>query len=301
MSNQETIEIDPDELSKDVVDELVENDIMDEQQAKDIGEEVWLDEMADGNPDKSSSLEYLGSLLSWNFDLVKKFGIFLKNKSVSFGNGTKNYIYNKTEIVNKRTVFADVVSVKPVKKDQTDEFGNRNKEENKVVIKLEHNEIDTFEVKIKPKSSELSNIMAYKSVDNPRELEGEKLLLARESFGPSRYNNPSILIPHNVSTSGKIRFKLYSMSREVFKKTRVHSFYQDPADDILFAYMVSGAISLLLFAATSGPIFAVLGAIPAIIWISVIGFHVNHFIFSIINGIIAIILKSDYKKIEKQN
>lgn len=42
MNDQETIEINPNELSQDVVDELVDENIMDEDQATDIGDEIWM-------------------------------------------------------------------------------------------------------------------------------------------------------------------------------------------------------------------------------------------------------------------
>lgn len=300
MNDQETIEINPNELSQDVVDELVNENIMDEDQATDIGDEIWMKELADEKPDKSSSLEYIKSLLSWNFNLMNSFGLGLKSKIVSFATGIKHYISNKAKIIDQRTVFADVVSVEPKKNKMNKIFGDDRKPSNKIILELENNHIDRFEVELDLKSTELSNIMAYKSVDNPKQLEGEKLILSQESFKSGRYNKPSILIPHNVSKSGKIRFKLYSLSREIFKKSRVNGLYQGPLDDLLFAYIITGIASLFLFAGTAGSIFSILGISAMILWGSIVGFHSTHLVFTAINAIICLFLKSDYKRLEKR-
>lgn len=293
MNDQETIEIEASKLSQDVVDELVDENIMDKEQAQNLGDEIWMGEVADQKPNKASSLEYIKSLLSWNVDLMSRFTIGSKSRLIHFGSGIKSYISNKKSIIGQRTVFADVVSVEPKKNKQNLD---------KVIIELENNEIDRFEVGIDLKSTELSNIMAYKSVDNPKQLEGEKLLISRESFTSSMYDNEaSILIPHNVSKTGKIRFKLYSLSREVFKKSRVKGLYQGSVDDLLFAYIITGIASVFLFAGTSGSIFSALGIISVILWGSVAGFHSAHIVFTIINAITCLFLKSDYEKIEKRS
>lgn len=301
MNDQETVEIEASKLSQDVVDELVDENIMDKEQAQNLGDEIWMREVADQKPNKASSLEYIKSLLSWNVDLMSRFSIGSKSRVIRFGSGIKSYISNKKLIISQRTVFADVVSVEPKKNKQEKLFDrNQKQNSNKVVIELENNDIDSFEVEIDLKSTELSNIMAYKSVDNPKQLEGEKLLLSRESFGSNPYNKPSILIPHNVSKSGKIRFKLYSLSREVFKKSRVKGLYLGQGDDLLFAYIMTGIASVFLFAGTSGSIFSVLGIASVVLWITVVGFHATHFLFTLINVIICFFLKSDYKKIEER-
>lgn len=294
MNDQETIEIEASKLSQDVVDELVDEDIMDKEQAQNLGDKIWMEEVADQKPNKASSLEYIKSLLSWNIDLMSRFTIGSKSRLIDFGSGIKSYISNKKSIIGQRTVFADVVSVEPKKNKQNLD---------KVIIELENNEIGRFEVEIDLKSTGLSNIMAYKSVDNPKQLEGEKLLISRESFTSSMYNNneTSILIPHNVSKSGKIRFKLYSLSREVFKKSRVKGLYQGSVEELLFAYIITGIASVFLFAGTSGSIFSVLGIISVILWGSVAGFHSAHIVFTIINAITCLFLKSDYEKIEKRS
>lgn len=285
MSSQDTIEVDPDKLSQDVVDELVEQNIMDEEEAENTGDEIWLNEVSEKNPDKVGIIEYTRLWCSKTI----KFGSKFKEEMIKIGYKLDNSIKNKVNNLRKnQTIFAEVISVTP------------NQGSNEVCLKLSHNETGQFNITLDPKSKEMSNLLEYKSIENPKDLEGEKLILSN-SFDVS-FRKTQIVIPHNVSISGKIRFKLYSFSQELFEKTRFPSLYLESVDSLMFAHTVMFTLSGLVFTVgepmLSGSILSTfIGSIlmtPFVLWSILFVSTATHIIFTILNVITSIILNSDY-------
>lgn len=60
MEDQDSLEVDPNKLSEDVVNEIVEGNIVDKDEADDIGNEVWLREVNKKEPNKVSFVESIG-------------------------------------------------------------------------------------------------------------------------------------------------------------------------------------------------------------------------------------------------
>lgn len=98
-----------------------------------------------------------------------------------------------------------------------------------------------------PDSDVLANLMAYKKVSNPRDLEGCKLLVTGDPIDSS---TSTVLVPHNVSVTGQLRFKLYSLTEEIWVKSNIED--DDVADSV-----VSGLCYLLFLS----PIPAGFGAL----------------------------------------
>lgn len=291
MSRQDTIEVDPNKLSQDVVDELVEQNIMDEEEAENTGDEIWLDEVTEKDPDKVSTLQYI---VSWCKTTVK-FGKLFKDKMIEVKDKMKNSIKNKiSNLRNNQTVFAEVISVTPKQKS------------NEVCLKLSHNNIGKFKITMDPKSKEMSNLLEYKSVENPKSLESEKIMISNSHN--TSFRDTQIVIPHNVSASGKIRFKLYSFNNELFEKTRFPSLYMDNFDHFAFAHGVIFVFSAFAFltgeSMLSGSIlFTILGGLlmtPFILWSIVFSLTVTHFVYTILNLIFSMVLHSDYHTIKEE-
>lgn len=142
-----------------------------------------------------------------------------------------------------------------------------------------------FEVNIDPKCTNFSNLLEYKSVDNVKNLEGEKLVITRKSLESESIN--SILIPRNVSTIGKIRFNVYSLCREILEKTRIERLHNTHKSDIFVSYLVSGLISYIsvifaMIALSLGTTLSlVVGSfliIPAYVFNIVLSLHIIHFV-----------------------
>lgn len=256
MEDQDSLEVDPNKLSEDVVNEIVEGNIVDKDEADDIGNEVWLREVNKKEPNKISFVESIGL----KFREVKR----------SINNFTQGKIQY---IENYKTIYADVVSVNP----------DRASEE--VSLKLNHSTVGMFEVNIDPKSTNFSNLLEYKSVDNVKNLEGEKLVITRKSLESESIN--SILIPRNVSTIGKIRFNVYSLCREILEKTRIERLHNTHKFDIFVSYLVSGLISYfsVIFAmialslgTTLSLVVGSLLIIPAYVFNIVLSLHIIHFV-----------------------
>lgn len=124
------------------------------------------------------------------------------------------------------TVFANIESV-----ERTDD--------DNVKLYISHERLGTKTSKLYPPSNKLANLLEWKGVDNPFELEGSRVPVIRKSFY-KHYTN--ILIPHNVSTSGLVRFFLYNGVEEVRVKTRM-SGYGDNLETTDLVFLMGSATS----------------------------------------------------------
>lgn len=189
---EKTIEKDSaDKLSRDVAKELSNEYNIEEDEAEEIGEIAWLNESGNVEPNKKKITDKISNFISR--------GKFEVNEILSL-------ISSKT--YQSKCIFVTISSVK------------RSDIDNKVKISLSHPNIVPGFIKLEPKSVELANLLEYKSVDNPKNLEGEKLII-----DPSKIsrNQKSVLVPNNVSKTGKLRFKSYATLRNVMEKIRIHT------------------------------------------------------------------------------
>lgn len=279
MEDKDSVEIDPEKLSDDVADELVEEDIIDKEEADVVSNEVWLEQINKKDPNEVSFID----------SLKLKFGDIQES--------INNFTQDKIQYIeNYKTIYADVISVNP------------DKESEKVTIKLRHSAIGVFDIDIDPKSTNFSNLIEYYSVNNPKDLENKKLVVTNKSFESEHIN--SIVIPKNVSTSGKIRFKMYSICREVLRKTRNNRLYNSSIGDIIVMYAITGFMSFfsLLFSLT----ILTVGTIPSIIigfflmipsyvWFTIMTIHIIYLIVRSVSSILLYLTESNYSKETKIN
>lgn len=294
MEDERTVEIDPNELSQDVVDELVDDNVMDEEQATKKGDSVWMNEVTDKNPKKVGLVQYLKSLPIYGQNLFLSKYKIIKNKTIRFCGYVDDYTGNKIKYLkNKKTVFAEVKSVEP------------NKMNDSISVEFEHGRIHNFTVNFDPQSTVFSNILEYKSINNPEDLEGKKLPILRESFDKKERNG--IIIPHNVSKSGKIRFKIYSIFIELREKSRISAFLDTDVDNMLVIYLFIGIISFMLYITglnfssenTILSIIRLVLTLPLAVWGSILAINIGYYIYLSILLIITRIMNSNYKKIKE--
>lgn len=272
MEDKDSVEIDPEKLSDDVADELVEEDIIDKEEADVVSNEVWLEQINKKDPNEISFID----ALKLKFGDIKE----------SINNFTQDKIQY---LENYKTIYADVISVNP------------HKESEKVTIKLRHSAIGVFNIDLDPKSTNFSNLIEYYSVNNPKDLGNKKLVVTNKSFESEHIN--SIVIPKNVSTSGKIRFKMYSICREVLRKTRNNRLYNSSTGDIIVMYAITGFMSFfsLLFALTILTVGTILSIIigfflmiPSYVWFTIMTIHIIYLIVRSVSSILLYLIESNY-------
>lgn len=134
---KDTIEIDPEELSKDVRENLEKE--IGEDVAERKAKEIRLNSMNNGIPNKKSSIETIRGELD--------------NKI--------NKIDMKTE---KKYVFGEINDIEPSRDDEEIQF---------TISRNDKNEDDV--ITMDKDSTELANLVEYKNLDNVLELEGEKI------------------------------------------------------------------------------------------------------------------------------
>jgi hypothetical protein len=209
----------------------------------------------------------------------------------------KSFTKDKIQYIeNHKTIYADVISVNP------------DKESEKVTLELRNSEIGVFNIDLDPKSTNFSNLIEYHSVNNPKGLENKKLVVTNKSFESKHIN--SIVIPKNVSTSGKIRFNMYSICREVLRKTRNDRLHNSSVADIIVMYAITGIMSFssLLFGLTiltSGTIPSIIiGFVlmtPLSIWSTIMAIHIIYLIVRSVSSILLYLIESNYSKETKIN
>lgn len=184
MSKESIVEVDANKLSDEVIESLVEEGGLNKQEAEELGDKIWFEEIDVGDDNKTSALSYLKTKYE---NLVEVVGLI------------------RDLFAEWKTTRAEVESVERTSSDN-------------VQINFGHARLNGVESFTLDRDSDaLANLMTYKKVSNPKNLEGCDLLALPESFDN---RNITVLIPHNVSPTGRLRFRLYSVTREALQKTR---------------------------------------------------------------------------------
>jgi polyhydroxyalkanoate synthesis regulator phasin len=184
MSKSSTIEVDSNELSDDIMEDLVNDGVLDEEEAQEYADDVWFEEMSTPEP-------------------VRK---------ISFSEKTQNAVeeYKRRFVItvlSRKSAFARVDSV------------SRNNNDNvEVVFSTDDREsVLSFDTD----SSLLGSMLEYKGLNNPKSLEGEKFVLKESS------HNSYVVIPCNVSSFGKLRYRFFCLVEGARRPTRIEEFRYD--------------------------------------------------------------------------
>lgn len=201
---EDTIQIDSDELSDRVVEDLREEGILTKEEALEYGSQVRFEDFESGESNETGLLEYL------------------KRKVTDFSHYYRDY----------RTVFVQVEKV-------------YYSEDGMVTLDVESSRV-SGRIRFESDSTELANLLKWKDIENPKNLEDDSIPVSRYSLENGR---PSVLIPHNVSYSGQFRFNLYIKIEELLEKTYVRDEYEETI------VVTMGALSCLSFASVFLGIF----------------------------------------------
>jgi hypothetical protein len=211
MENKTTDEVNPSDLSEETVCELVEEGCIDELEAEKLEEQIWFKEIDTPNPsEKRTFKQHIVTVLSSKFDAFKT---FISNSA--------------DEFMNKRTAFVKIDSVEKT-------------QNNEIKLYFSHPKSRDGSTIMSPDSNTLGNIMELAEVQNPKNLEGSRLISKRDDGQFS-----TVKIPRNVSTFGKMRYKSYSVIKELYEKTRIASINGDSAYCVFMGSVLS-AIPVLI-------------------------------------------------------
>lgn len=265
MSEESTIEVDADKLSDGVIEDLVEEGGLDEEEAEELGDEVWFEEVDVGDPNKTGALSYL---------------------EARYENGVEIAGLIKRLFVDWKTTRAEVESVERSYSDD-------------IKISVSHeriNGVDSFV--LDPDSDVLANLMLYKNVSNPKDLVGCKLLVLPESFD---HRSVTVLVPHNVSVTGQLRFKLYSLVQEVREKTYssfISNSEKGSADALLGATMFSAFVAIFgVIAGSASEIIGNLLMLPLAICLFILLFVVVYGLTRIVLWGAMVLFRSDFEEL----
>lgn len=259
------VEVDASELSDGVMKDLVEEGGLDEEEAEELGEEVWFEEVDVGEPNKTGVLSYL---------------------EARYQNGVEIAGLIKRLFVDWKTTRAEVESVERSYSDD-------------LRISVSHERIrgvDSFV--LDPDSDVLANLMLYKNVSNPKDLEGCKLLVLPDSFDS---RSVTVVVPHNVSVTGQLRFKMYSLVQEVREKTYssfISNSEKGSADALLGMTMFSAFVSI--FGAIVRSVSEVIGnllMLPLAICLSILLFVVVYGLTRVVLWGLMALFRSDFEEL----
>ena len=183
MEEESTIEIEPDKLSEKVVDGLVEEGAIEEEEAGEFGDRVWFEESEFSEPvRKDSFLERCSDIASKHYDA---------------------FTDTLSTVRNERTVFLSIDSV-----ERTDDDNVR--------FHVSNESVGERSFDVSSDSGLLANLLFLSGVDNPRNLEGHRIM-----FEKTRHST-EVLVPENVSLFGRSRYRLYSGVEEIREKTDIN-------------------------------------------------------------------------------
>lgn len=158
---------------------------------------------------------------------------------------------------NYRTVFVEVQRV-------------YYSEDGMVTLDVESSRV-SGRVRFESDSTELANLLKWKGTENPKNLENDWIPVSRDSLKNER---PSVLIPHNVSHSGRFRFNSYVRIEELLEKTYVKDEYKEPVEVTMGVFSCLSFISVFLgvFIADLGysdywpfVLFSLVAIVPAVL------------------------------------
>lgn len=221
MTQEETIEVDPEELSDEVLKDLVQESGIDKEKAEEFADKAQFEEMEYQDPNKKNVFE--------SFKIKSNFG-FKKLKS----------LYQSICDKNARPFISEV-----------EPNGN-----DTIIFHVEHPRLSKHKIRFSKDDVEIANLMDYHRVDNPIDLEGKRLVLDEISVlknNNSRrhsvhYNEPTFLIPNNVSILGKLRYGAFSFMQDLRSKTKFWV-KSDPVDAVMLGtvgYLILLMCTLLI-------------------------------------------------------
>jgi polyhydroxyalkanoate synthesis regulator phasin len=186
------IEVNPSNLSEEVVQELIKEGAFDKEEAKEYGDEVWLNEIDIKSPTKKTLKTILSDKLN-----------------------------NCIKTAKTRTAYAKIQNVSRSEKDD-------------VEIQLTHPQTRSGKIWLDPDSQKLANIMALKNVQNPKQLEGHKLIK------PDGHAARHAQIPTNLSPYGQTKYKTAGLLRQFNKKIKIKNPNRDWFNPVSL-FLVAGA------------------------------------------------------------
>jgi len=262
MSQSSTVEVDPSELSGEVVEGLVEDGVLDEETAEEYGDNVWFEEVDTGEPSKTGVVSYMKE---------------------RFRNGKELASWLRWLVSDYKTVLADIESVERTDNDR-------------VKLQVRHGRIGRKTVTLHPDSTKMANILEWKGVDNPLELEGSSIPILRDSFD-DMYNY--VLIPHNVSASGRLRFFLYNGVEDIREKTKVSRIFEDLEGFFMGSVIgvIVGLIFMFLAAIVKNLGFELLAwflTLPLLLSLTGIGLLAFYGLFRAFLSVLSEVLDSEY-------
>lgn len=218
MSKQETIEVDPSELSDEILEDLVDEANISQEEAEEFADEAQLEQMDFDNPNKENAIESI------------------RKKSKSSYSKLQD-IYSLLSSKNARPIITEVEPTNS----------------NDVILHIKHSRLKDHSIRFSEGDTRMANLMEYHGVSSPADLENKRLVLdeikavEREDTGFHSYS-PTYLIPNNVSILGQARYKLFSITQDVRSKTNI-SVDGDPVSVLLFGsivYLIAFMLTLLV-------------------------------------------------------
>lgn len=219
MTEEETIEVDPSDLSDEVLEGLVDEADIDENEARKMADNVHLREMDVRDPVSKNALE--------------------------------SSVIKSRKIHDKLEVLYDKISSKTAKP----VIENVTPNNNGVDIEINHPKLNPRVLSLSSDSVKLANLMSYHGVDDPSELEGERLVLSKisdlnqeKSISRRSYKSVDLLFPNNVSFLGKMRYKLFSFLQDARSKTK-YWVEGDPFEataGLMITYVIGFILTLLV-------------------------------------------------------
>lgn len=185
MRSEQTVEVNPNELSQEVRDELIEKGELTESEADQYANEAHLKQIQTAQPEKSNVVE--SSILKY-----KSFKRYINNRRKK---ATKNYHNEKAT--------ADIKDVSAT-------------DDNKIKITLNHAKLGESEIVFDENSTAVANLISYYNVENPLGLIGKSVVIDRIYYlGDPEKRSPTYLFPNNVSILGKLRYKIFSTIQNI--------------------------------------------------------------------------------------
>lgn len=265
--DSETLSVDAGELSDATIRDMVEEGDLKKEEAESLGNDIWLNEIETGEPDKTGAISYL-----------KNISKICKTKASDTSELFKN----------RKTILSNIESVERTHND-------------KIRIHIQHGRLGKKRVRFSPDSTELANLLEWKNVDNPNELEGLTVPILRDSI---ESNRNYILIPHNVSSTGRLRFLLYNGVEEIREKSKISVIHSD--SDLLFfnilaSSIITGTTATVGVVVREFPWLELIGdalILPFILTVIVIGFLIVYTLFRSSLLVLSGMFDSDYIEVQ---
>lgn len=287
-----TLEVDADDLSDEVVEELIEQGNIPKDEADEWGDRVWFNEVREDNTQRMGVIEYLKNRFERCGELPHNVGVALENSGIRVVKDLDSFTRNSIHLLrNKKTSTAivDDVNVYP-------SLGH-------ITLDIKHDMFGTGTVYLELDTPALSNLLDYKSVENPMDLVGKSVFVCPRSFSE---NSQTVMIPHNVSLSGKIRFKMFGVVEEFREKTRIKGLIHNLGyffEIFLYTVVISFFLSLfgISLLSTSSSVISSVGSLllfPAALCFVSLSFTVFYFSYWVAMSVVYYTLRSDFIEVE---